>query len=319
MSKSSTPTFIVIRRNKKAAHGHHGGAWKIAYADFVTAMMAFFLLMWLLSSVTKAELSSVETYFRTPLKVALFGGAGSGDQSSILQGSPSLKQNVPQPNPSPSPTVQRQRNIRDESDDAALNKLKQKIAEMVETNPVMSQFKHQLLIDMTSEGLRIQIVDQQNRPMFANASAEVQPYMRTILRELGSALNDVPNPISLSGHTDATQYATQHGYSNWELSADRANASRRELIAGGMKPEKVSRVVGLEASVPLDKTNAYNPINRRISIVVLNARAAEAVRSGGVEPVADLRNDGKDTLPDAAARATGVAAAGADAAAPAKP
>lgn len=307
MSKSSTPTFIVIRRNKKGGHGHHGGAWKIAYADFVTAMMAFFLLMWLLSSVTKAELSSVETYFRTPLKVALFGGAGSGDQSSILQGSPALKQNMPQPNPSPSPTVQRQRNIRDESDDAALNKLKQKIAEMVETNPVMSQFKHQLLIDMTTEGLRIQIVDQQNRPMFANASAEVQPYMRTILRELGTALNDVPNPISLSGHTDATQYATQHGYSNWELSADRANASRRELVAGGMKPEKVSRVVGLEASVPLDKANIYNPINRRISIVVLNARAAEAVRSGGVEPVADLRNDGKDTLTDAAARATGVA------------
>lgn len=114
MSKSSTPTFIVIRRNKKGGHGHHGGAWKIAYADFVTAMMAFFLLMWLLSSVTKAELSSVETYFRTPLKVALFGGAGSGDQSSILQGSPALKQNMPQPNPSPSPTVQRQRNIRDE-------------------------------------------------------------------------------------------------------------------------------------------------------------------------------------------------------------
>lgn len=98
MSKSSTPTFIVIRRNKKGGHGHHGGAWKIAYADFVTAMMAFFLLMWLLSSVTKAELSSVETYFRTPLKVALFGGAGSGDQSSILQGSPAIKQNMPQPN-----------------------------------------------------------------------------------------------------------------------------------------------------------------------------------------------------------------------------
>jgi len=281
----------------------------VAYADFVTAMMAFFLLMWLLSSVTKAELSSVETYFRTPLKVALFGGAGSGDQSSILQGSPALKQNMPQPNPSPSPTVQRQRNVRDESDDAALNKLKQKIAEMIESNPVMSQFKHQLLIDMTSEGLRIQIVDQQNRPMFANASAEVQPYMRTILRELGAALNDVPNPISLSGHTDATQYATQHGYSNWELSADRANASRRELVAGGMQPEKVSRVVGLEASVALDKTDPYNPINRRISIVVLNARTAEAVRSGGIEPVADLRNDGKDTLTDAAARATGTAAA----------
>jgi len=132
-----------------------------------------------------------------------------------------------------------------------------------------------LLIDMTSEGLRIQIVDQQNRPMFANASAEVQPYMRTILRELGAALNDVPNPISLSGHTDATQYATQHGYSNWELSADRANASRRELVAGGMQPEKVSRVVGLEASVALDKTDPYNPINRRISIVVLNEAAEE--------------------------------------------
>lgn len=188
----------------------------------------------------------------------------------------------------------------------ALNKLKQKITEMVGTNLVMSQFRHQLLIDMATEGLRIQTTDQQNRPVFTNASAEVQPYMRAILHELGSVLGDVLNPISLSGHINATQYATQHGYNDWELSASCANASRHELATDSMKLEKVSRVMGPGASVSLDRVNIYNPINCRISIVVLNACAAEAVRLGGTEPVVDLYNDGKDTLADATARAIGV-------------
>ncbi|TMS57766.1 flagellar motor protein MotB [Imbroritus primus] len=280
MSRSNTPTFIVIRRAKRKVHAHHGGSWKIAYADFITAMMAFFLLMWLLGTVSRAELSSIESYFRTPLKVAMFGGNSSGDQSSILSGDMAIRQSMPQPHPVPADAITRERGRRPAAEDPALMRLKREIEARAESNPVMRQYRKQLLIDITSEGLRIQIVDEQNRPMFAMASAEVEPHMRVILREIGAALNDVPNAISLSGHTDATQYSSQRGYSNWELSADRANASRRELVAGGMHPDKVNKVVGLEAAVPLDPQNLYNPINRRISIIVM--------KRGEVEPTPGL-------------------------------
>ena len=276
MSRSNTPTFIVIRRAKRQAHAHHGGSWKIAYADFITAMMAFFLLMWLLGTVSKAELSSIESYFRTPLKVAMFGGSNSGNQSSILSGDMAIRQSMPQPNPVPAEALKRERGRRPSAEDPALMRLKREIEARAESNPVMQQYRQQLLIDITQEGLRIQIVDEKNRPMFAMASAEVEPHMRVILREIGAALNDVPNNISLSGHTDATQYTSQRGYSNWELSADRANASRRELVAGGMSPDKVSKVVGLESAVPLDPHDLFNPINRRISIIVMKRAEKDA-------------------------------------------
>lgn len=275
MSRSNNPTFIVIRRAKRKAHAHHGGSWKIAYADFITAMMAFFLLMWLLGTVSRAELASIESYFRTPLKVAMFGGDSTGDQMSILTGDVAIRRSLPQPNPVPTDLKTREHARRPAAEDAALMRLKREIEARAESNSVMRQYRKQLLIDITSEGLRIQIVDEQNRPMFAMASAELEPHMRIILREIGAALNDVPNAVSLSGHTDATQYSSQRGYSNWELSADRANASRRELIAGGMHPDKVSKVVGLEASVPLDPNDLYNPINRRISIIVMKRNESD--------------------------------------------
>ncbi|MDE2609756.1 MAG: flagellar motor protein MotB, partial [Burkholderiales bacterium] len=159
-----------------------------------------------------------------------------------------------------------------------LRRLKARLLQAIESNPLLNQFRKQLLIDITKEGLRIQIVDTQNRPMFANGSARVEPYMRDILREIGKALNDVPNRISLSGHTDSTRYATgDKDYSNWELSADRANASRRELIAGGMDADKIARVQGLASTLNLDKENPADPINRRISIIVLNHQAEAAL------------------------------------------
>jgi chemotaxis protein MotB len=130
--------------------------------------------------------------------------------------------------------------------------------------------------------LRIQIVDEQNRPMFALAKAELQPYTKVILYEIGRALNDVPNRISLSGHTDAAVYSNgEKGYSNWELSADRANASRRALVLGGMEDSKVLRVVGLSSAVLFDKENPLNPVNRRISIIVMNKKAEEVASQDG--------------------------------------
>lgn len=166
----------------------------------------------------------------------------------------------------------------DRIEEENLLKLKMRIEAAIDANPTLRQFKRQLLIDITTEGLRIQIVDEQNRPMFNLASAELLPYTRVILREIGKELNGVPNRISLSGHTDSTPYAQgDRGYSNWELSADRANASRRELIAGGMEDSKILRVVGLASSIPFVKEDPSNPINRRISIIVMNKRTENAI------------------------------------------
>lgn len=281
---------IVIKRIKKVAGGHHGGAWKIAYADFVTAMMAFFLLMWLLGSTAKGDLSGIASYFQNPLKVSLAGGSGSGDSSSVLKGggkemtrsagqvkqgdidAKDKKINLKETN------AERVRKEFEEREKTMLGELKKNIEKLIESNPALKQFKNQLLIDVTSEGLRIQIVDEQNRPMFDSSSADLKPYTRTILREIGKALNAVPNKISLSGHTDAVPFGGgDKGFSNWELSANRANASRRELVAGGMDEHKVLRVVGLSSTILFDKNDPLNSTNRRISIVVMNKRAVDAM------------------------------------------
>ena len=281
---------IVIKRIKKRGHGHHGGAWKIAYADFVTAMMAFFLLMWLLGSTTKADLAGIADYFKTPLRVALSGGSEAGDATSIIKGGGTdLTRATGQVNKR-SPGQSKQGGV--DTDDAekaiqlrdtqALQTLKADLEKAIEASETLRQFKEQLLVDITSEGLRVQIVDAQNRPMFAVGSSSLQPYTRDILREVGKVLNEVPNRITISGHTDATPYAGgERGYSNWELSADRANAARRELLAGGMTEQRIARVIGLGSAVLLDRNDPIDPINRRVSIIVMNRKTEEAVLGEG--------------------------------------
>jgi chemotaxis protein MotB len=285
---------IVIKRIKKSAGGAHGGAWKIAYADFVTAMMAFFLLMWLMGSTTKGDLQGIADYFRTPLKVAMGGGSGSGDSSSVIQGGGTdLTRKFGQVKSGETPAPKKTYSIKsaeatvERAEAERLKALKGQIEGAIEGNASLKPYRNQLLLDITSEGLRIQIVDEQNRPMFASAKAELQPYTKEILHEIGRTLNEVPNKISLSGHTDATPYSSgEKGYSNWELSADRANASRRELIAGGMDENKIMRVVGLSSVVPIDKADPFNPVNRRISIIVMNKKAEEsAAHEGGTTEV----------------------------------
>ncbi len=295
---------IIVKRIKKTAAGHHGGAWKIAYADFVTAMMAFFLLMWLLGSDAKGNLSGIAEYFKTPLKVAMSGGDGSGDSSSILKGGGrDLTSRDGQSKKGDIEAAKKTYNLQAaeaaqaKNDAERLKALKAKIEAVIEASPTLKLYKKQLLLDITSEGLRIQIVDEKNRPMFASAKADLQPYTRDILHEIGFALNDVPNRISLSGHTDASPYGSgEQGYSNWELSADRANSSRRELIYGGMDETKVLRVVGLSSSVLFDKSDPFNPINRRISIIVMNKKAElTASQDGGTIDVTNSHdlNSGK--------------------------
>ncbi len=288
---------IVIKRIKKGGGGHHGGAWKIAYADFVTAMMAFFLLMWLLGSTTKANRQGISDYFNTPLKVALSGGEGSGDATSIIKGGGNdLTRRTGQVKHGEIDPELAKKTL-DKIEAQKLAEMKQKLERLIENNPKLKQFKRQLKLDITSEGLRIQIVDEQNRPMFDSGSAVMKDYTRDILREIGRTLNELPNKISLSGHTDAVQYASgERGYSNWELSADRANASRRELVAGGLEEGKIMRVVGLGSAVPFDKDNPNSPVNRRISIIVMNKKAEEAIAKEGREVEATTAQEVKERL-----------------------
>ena len=273
---------IVIKRIKKTAAGHHGGAWKIAYADFVTAMMAFFLLMWLLGSVTKGELQGIADYFRTPLKVSLSGGSGSGDSSSPIKagGRDLTRSDDLQMRRGEMPEQKRRFNIRQAHAEVArhdaqrLKALKGQLDQLIEASPLLREYRNQLLIDITSEGLRIQIVDEQNRPMFDLGGAHLKPYAREIILALCKPLNEVRNGITLTGHTDAKPYLSgERGYSNWELSADRANASRRVLTEGGIDNGKIKRVVGMASAVLFDNTDADNPANRRIAIIVLNTEA----------------------------------------------
>jgi chemotaxis protein MotB len=280
---SSRP--IVIKRIKKGDGGAHGGAWKLAYADFMTAMMAFFLLMWLLGSTAKGDLAGIAEFFQNPLKLASSGGSGSGDASSIIQGGgKDLTRSSGQVKEGDVEAEKKRLSIKEKQieyerkERQALEQLKRRIETLIEESPQLRQFKNQLLLDITSEGLRIQIVDEQNRPMFDLASDQLKPYTRDILRQIGAALNEVPNRISLAGHTDAAQFSGgAKGFSNWELSANRANASRREMVAGGMDDNKVLRVVGLASSVLFDPNDPLNPVNRRISIVVLNKRTEMSI------------------------------------------
>lgn len=283
MSEQKAP--IIVKRIKKVAGGHHGGAWKIAYADFVTAMMAFFLLMWLLGSTAKGDLNGIAEYFKTPLKVAMQGGSGSGDSSSVIKGGGTdLSRKSGQVKKGETVNEKKSYNLEaakaelERLEAAKLKLLKGRLEAEIDANPTLKQFKRQLLLDITTEGLRIQIVDEQNRPMFKLAGAELQPYTKIILREIGKVLNDVQNRVSLSGHTDATPYSNAgRGYSNWELSADRANASRRELVVGGMDEKKMLRVVGLASSVAFNQAEPFDPVNRRISIIVMNKRTEDAI------------------------------------------
>ena len=285
---------IIIKRVKKGGHAVHGGAWKIAYADFVTAMMAFFLLMWLLGSTTEGDKKGLSDYFQSPLKVAMQGGSGAGASNSVIQGGGNdLTQSAGQAKrgDGADKTARKMSGEKLKAEVARrdakmLAALSSKIAGVIANNPKMSEFSSQIRLEITPDGLQIQIVDDQRRPMFDSGSATVKPYMREILQEIGIALLDVENKISLDGHTDRSSYANAaRGYSNWELSADRANASRRELAAAGMPEEKLARVVGMASSLLLDPENPLSPSNRRISILVMTKDAEERLLGGNRIPV----------------------------------
>src|SRR5512139_47014 len=288
MADDSKRPIIIVKRKVNAA-GHHGGAWKVAYADFVTAMMAFFMVMWLVNSLSKEQRAALFDYFRNPsmeqgqsIKAAP-GQAGPGGASTSaidLGGGMDAPKtmNTPEQGMSesnPRVTEDEARKLAREAEKKQLESLMQELKEAIDKSVAMEPFKDQLLLDITPEGLRIQIVDKQNRPMFDLGRSQLKDYTAQILHEVAKYLNSVPNRISISGHTDNNAYGVTRNYSNWELSADRANSARRALIEGGLEPAKVTRVVGLASSVLFDRQNPYNPINRRISIIVMT-KSAEA-------------------------------------------
>jgi chemotaxis protein MotB len=277
---------IIIKKIKKGGHAAHGGAWKIAYADFVTAMMAFFLLMWLLGSTTEGDKKGIADFFNTPLRVSLLGGgSGSGDSSHIIRGGGAdlsraggqiKRGDIKSPRNTVNLLALKEEQRKEE--EAKLEELKNRVSNMIASSPKLSAVKSQIKLDMTRDGLRIQIIDENNRPMFDSGSAIVKPYMRDLLRDIGSVLAEVPNRLTLEGHTDALPFSGgDRGYSNWELSSDRANASRREMILGGLPENRVLKVEGLASSTLLVPQEPGSPVNRRISIIVMNREAEDRI------------------------------------------
>jgi chemotaxis protein MotB len=291
---------IYVKRVKKVGGGHHGGAWKVAYADFVTAMMAFFMVMWLVTAVSKDKRAAIFDYFKNPsmepgksVKPApgQMGPGGASTSAINLGGGldapkTSLKKTdamgntvMTAPQPEEKTEAQKQKDAEEAAkivEQKQLDALMQDLKEAIGKSQALQPFKDQLLLDITAEGLRIQILDAQNRPMFDMGASRLKNYTSDILKEVTKYLITVPNQISLTGHTDATPYAGVSGFTNWDLSTDRANAARRAIEGSGFPTDRISRVVGMGSSVLFDKENPRSAVNRRISIVVMTREAVES-------------------------------------------
>ena len=245
----------VVKRNKYAGQ-HYGGSWKIAYADFLTAMMAFFLLMWLIGSVSTATLDGIADYFKMPLKIALRGGPESTTDTPSVVKLPSVAlKNILSSN-----TADRRR----------LRELSKKLQKILARDETLNRYGDQVKIQMVPEGLRVLIIDKDNRPMFDLGGHLMLPHTQELLKTMVEDIRKIPNKIGISGHTDAVPYVGRKSYGNWELSTDRANAARRILVEAGLPEERILRVVGAADSDLLDKDNPLSASNRRIEIVILN-------------------------------------------------
>ncbi|MZR31069.1 flagellar motor protein MotB [Sneathiella litorea] len=279
---------IIIKKVKKGGHGAHGGAWKVAYADFVTAMMAFFLLLWLLNVTTTEQKEGLSDYFAPTTASISQSGAGGmlGGKSMQTEGAQVSNLGVPSAVSSITPPEngrkdeskeeQKTREMEEaellaklaEIEEASFEQAREKIRQAISKNPELSGLKDHVIIDMTPEGLRIQIVDQFNDSMFENGSAKITPRVRSLIGMIAKSIEELPNSLSISGHTDSSSFNARD-YSNWELSSDRANASRRALLESGLKPDRIEKVAGRADTDPLISDDPSNPGNRRISIVLL--------------------------------------------------
>ncbi len=239
MSTQSSPAPVIVIRKKKGGHGgHHGGAWKVAYADFVTAMMALFIVLWLLSSDEKVR-KAVGGYFQDPTgKGNLMGTTMSGASEGLL-----LSQ-----------------------DD--MTKLKEKLEQAMRELPQFEQMKQNIEVTVTSEGLRIELLEKEGGMFFESGNATPTPKGAELIRMLGEQLKGIPNKLLVEGHTDARPYSSDRGYTNWELSADRANSARRLLQDSGVPASQIAQIRGFADQKLRNARDAFDPANRRISVLV---------------------------------------------------
>lgn len=276
---------IVVRRVKKVVKGHHGGAWKVAFADFATAMMAFFLVLWLLEATSEEEKMAISGYFSDPTAFTDGGSPyaidlGGGLKDDQFSGETNVE--TPETRIQDKGIVVDENTVQDMAAQIEIKKfqeLKRSLETRISENPELRKYKDQIIMDVTKDGLQIQIVDAKSRPMFDSGSDEIKPYMNDILGALADTIRSVPNSLSISGHTDAYAFTERSDYSNWELSADRANAARRSLLRNGVGEKQLSQVVGLASSVLYAKDEPENPINRRISILVMSEKSQAKLKA----------------------------------------
>jgi chemotaxis protein MotB len=295
---------IIVKRVKRFGGGHHGGAWKIAFADFAVAMMAFFLVLWLLSNATPEQKIAIAGYFKDPIGFSESGTpyvidlGGSPQLSPEQTLNPEVDVSPPKPQTSTQIEAEQAEQVAEQVEKERLELLLQELQNKVDENPQLQKFKDQILFEITQDGLRIQITDAENRPMFDLGSARLKPYFEDILLAMADTIKAVPNKISVGGHTDAKPYAgsAAGGFGNWELSSNRANAARRALVAGSYPEDQVARVVGYGSSSLFDRKDPLNSINRRIDIVVLTKKAQRDIEGDQTAP---------ESPPPAAAPATG--------------
>lgn len=286
-----TEQTIVIRRAKRGGGGAHGGSWKIAFADFALAMMAFFLVLWLMESTTELERMMIAGYFSDPRSLADRGDGGTpyvldlgGRPLDLANQGLNLalvredqEQFVESPEQPESPEYMELVRLRQKE---TMENLQGELEEALGGNQDFEWFTDSVLFEQTEEGLLIQLVDQNNRALFALGDDHLQPFAREILWSIARILSPAPNKITIFGHTDALPFNRNNGeYTNWELSTDRANAARRALMEGGMDYEQFARIIGMGSSLPFDEENPANPANRRIAILVMNELTEQRLQS----------------------------------------
>lgn len=278
---------IIIKKVKKGHAGAHGGAWKVAYADFVTAMMAFFLLMWLLNMTSDEKKIKLALYFQ---EFSIFEKGGAPVETSPV-GEPSVippilnKQTMGQENKnkvsgdesgegSASKNTPPEEKTAEEAIDNSIymdkEQLKTELTAIIEKR--LNELKDQVIVETFDKGVRVQLIDKQGNPLFAVGSSQPTPEAKKALRVLADSLKDLPNRIAIEGHTDSLAYAGSH-YTNWELSTDRASAARKELEAAGLDANRLVKVAGYAATNPLVKDKPEDPRNRRISILIFDKLA----------------------------------------------
>jgi len=291
---------IIIKKVKKGGHAHHGGAWKVAYADFVTAMMAFFLLLWLLNAVTDEQLEGISNYF-APASIAkttsgsggLLAGKTLGEAGVQARPSsaPSVTMDLPPPKAGEGSSESEDDAPAGETSEEMLRKLEEQqfedateaLQKALQSVPNLRQLSESLMVDNTPEGLRIQIVDQDGLAMFPSGGSDMYLHTKKLLELVSKAIKLMPQDIAISGHTDAVKFIDKHGYGNWELSSDRANAARRQLLHYGVPESRMARVVGKAATEPLLPDDPENARNRRLSIILLRGTGHNQAAAAGGE------------------------------------